>query len=55
MRAYYGLKADIVKHMEMSVNEQDEMYWDDRNHRLDEDLNELSILNVSTIIRANLD
>ena len=56
MRAYYGLKTHIIKHLELNVGEDTDLYWDDRNHRLDEEgLGDLFCLNVTTLIRSNLD
>ena len=52
MRAYYGRMSDIRTHLDLM---QEVEYWDDQGHRVDEDLGNLMIVNVSIATRFKLD
>mmetsp|Transcript_5849 Transcript_5849/g.9988 ORF Transcript_5849/g.9988 Transcript_5849/m.9988 type:complete len:91 (+) Transcript_5849:107-379(+) len=56
LRAYYGIKAHIIKHLEINITDFDNLYWDDQNHRLDEEnlSHDLYLLNVTVPVRFNL-
>ena len=52
MRAYYGLKSDIVRYMDLAHF--DSLYWEEDDPRLSENIGCLMIVNVTIPVRLNL-
>jgi len=61
LRAYYGSKKDILTHLDLNVGPTGNWYWDDRNHRVDEEFykerveKKLHIVNVTIPVRFRMD
>ena len=53
MRAYYGLKEDIMTYIDLKLNQIDSLYWEDDETR--ENLGNLKMINVTVPVRYNLD
>lgn len=55
VRAYYGLKADIINYVDLSLNNITNLYWDFNDSRQSENINNnLMIINVTVPLRLSL-
>ena len=52
MRAYYGMKADIIRFIDLSHF--DSLYWEEEETRQSENIGNLMIVNVTLPVRLNL-
>lgn len=55
LRAYYGLRTDIMKYLHLTFNQNSDLYWSDDEDRGSESLDNLHILNVTIPVRFSLD